>query len=310
MIKELRVPVDHGNRNVKTSHFIFTTGLNAMDRPPARDEEYLQYQGQFYTLSERRIPYQRDKSRDVRFSILTKFAIAKEIERTGQVGADDIVQIVLPIGLPPKHFAELSERYETYFKEEGKVQDFIYNGNPYHICIKEVAAYPQTYAAMMTEIGTIGAAPKAVGIDIGGFTTNYLLMRNGRPCLDYCDSLEKGVITMYNEIISSINSEHDILLEERDIDGILEGKTGFYPEMVVRTAENMVRNFVTDLLNSIRERGIDTKSTYTVFIGGGSILLKRFLEQSSRLNQFQFIEDIYANAKGYDILYRSMQLRK
>ena len=163
---------------------------------------------------------------------------------------------------------------------------------------------------MMTEIGTIGAAPKAVGIDIGGFTTNYLLMRNGRPCLDYCDSLEKGVITMYNEIISSINSEHDILLEERDIDGILEGKTGFYPEMVVRTAENMVRNFVTDLLNSIRERGIDTKSTYTVFIGGGSILLKRFLEQSSRLNQFQFIEDIYANAKGYDILYRSMQLRK
>ncbi len=27
MIKKLRVAVDHGNRNMKTCHFIFTTGL-------------------------------------------------------------------------------------------------------------------------------------------------------------------------------------------------------------------------------------------------------------------------------------------
>ena len=117
--KELRVPVDHGNRNMKTTHFLFTTGLNRMDRQPARDEEYLEYEGNFYTLSERRIPYQRDKTQDSRFFILTLFAIAKELKRTGQVLPEDVVQITLPIGLPPKHFAELGQRYEAYFKGNG-----------------------------------------------------------------------------------------------------------------------------------------------------------------------------------------------
>ena len=41
MIKKLRVAVDHGNRNMKTCHFIFTTGLTEQDKKPARGEKYL-----------------------------------------------------------------------------------------------------------------------------------------------------------------------------------------------------------------------------------------------------------------------------
>ena len=43
MIKKLRVAVDHGNRNMKTCHFIFTTGLTEQDKKPARGEKYLKY---------------------------------------------------------------------------------------------------------------------------------------------------------------------------------------------------------------------------------------------------------------------------
>lgn len=50
MIKKLRVAVDHGNRNMKTCHFIFTTGLTEQDKKPARGEKYLKYQGKYYTL--------------------------------------------------------------------------------------------------------------------------------------------------------------------------------------------------------------------------------------------------------------------
>ena len=171
----------------------------------------------------------------------------------------------------------------------------------------DVMAFPQDYAAMMTRMMEIREIPKVVGIDIGGFTSDYLLMRSGRPDMDYCDSLEKGVITMYNDIISSINSEYDMLLEEADIDSIIKGKTQYYEEAVVQAVETMVQNFVTDLLNSIRERGIDTKSTYTVFIGGGAVLLERFLEQADRLGKHTFIRDMKANADGYDLLYRMTQ---
>ena len=263
MIKKLRVAVDHGNRNMKTSHFIFTSGLNVLDKKPARGEQYLQFEGKYYTLSEQRIPYQRDKTLDFRFFILTLFAIAMELEGKEQIQPEDVVQVQLPVGLPPKHFAELYEKYEKFFRAEGKVLDLNFNGKVYHICIQEVRAFVQDFAAMMTIGQEITVVPKVVGIDIGGFTTDYLLMRKGRPDMDYCDSLEKGVITMYNQIISSVNSEYDMLLEDTDIDNILAGNAQYYDDSVVRMTESMAQDFVTDLLNSIRERGVDSKSSYT-----------------------------------------------
>lgn len=121
MIKKLTIPVDHGNRNMKTTHFLFTTGLSSTDRKPAGREDFLQTDGKFYVLSDKRIPYQRDKTQDERFSILTRFAIAKELERTGQVTEEDVVQVSLPIGVPPKHYSELAERYREYFLGDGKM---------------------------------------------------------------------------------------------------------------------------------------------------------------------------------------------
>lgn len=302
--KNIRVAVDHGNRNIKTKNFIFTTGLNVLDKRPARGESYLKYEGKYYTLSERRIPYQRDKTQDPRFFILTLFAIAMEMQKKEWIQPGDLVQVELPIGLPPKHFAELCEKYETFFKGDGKIHELDYNGNIYHVCMKEVRAFPQDLAAMITDINTFGKIPKAVGVDIGGFTTDYLMMRSGRTDMEYCDSLEKGVISMYNQIISDINSEYDMLLEETDIDSILAGKTEYYDTEIVGIVETMVQNFVTDLLNSIRERGVDIKSTYVIFIGGGSILLRRFLEKAERLGRYTFLDDLKANAEGYDILYQ------
>ena len=306
MIKKVRIAVDHGNRNMKTCSRVFTTGLTIQDKKPARGEKFLFYEGKYYVLSENRIPYQRDKTHDDRFFILTLFAIVKELEENPQIQPEDVIQVDLPIGLPPKHYAELCERYEAYFKRQGKIHDINYCGRTYHITIGEVMAFPQDYAAMMTMIEKLQQIPKVVGIDIGGFTTDYLLMRKGNTDMEACDSMEKGVITMYNKIISGINSEYDILLEESDIDSILQGNTEFYEEAVVRMTEGMVQDFVKDLLNSIRERGIDTKAAYTVFIGGGAKLLSHFLEQSDRLGKYTFIEDISANAKGYDRLFQIM----
>ena len=90
-------------------------------------------------------------------------------------------------------------------------------------------------------------------------------MRFGRPDLTVCDSMEKGVITMYNEIISSVNSEYDMLLEDADVDSIIRGQIQYYDENVVRLVESMVQDFVTDLLNSIRERGIQMKNWMSLF---------------------------------------------
>lgn len=48
--------------------------------------------------------------------------------------------------------------------------------------------------------------------------------------LSICDSLENGVIILYNRIRSKINADFDMLLDESDIDAILTDSTQEYDE--------------------------------------------------------------------------------
>ena len=82
---------------------------------------------------------------------------------------------------------------------------------------------------------------KAVVVDIGGFTADYLLMKNGKADLSSCDSLENGVILLYNKIRSRGNAELDLLLDEGDVDAILTGKQTQYPPSVVRLVEQLAQ---------------------------------------------------------------------
>lgn len=304
MIKQVRIAIDHGNRNMKTRNHVFTTGVEVNDLKPGRGTAYLEYQGKYYTLSNRRMPYQRDKTKDFRYFALTLIAIAKELEDNPQIQAGDIVQVKLPIGLPPKHFAELYERYEQYFKGSGSILRFFYNGHDYNITITDVMAFPQNYAALMYYVENSAEIPKLVGVDIGGFTTDYLMLRHGNLDMSFCDSLENGIINLYNAVSSKIRAEYDMLLEDDDIDSIIKENTQYYDKQVVASVKQQVQDFVTDLLSSLRERGIDTKSTYMVFIGGGALLLEDSIIASGKLSNYRFIDDLCANAKGNDLLYQ------
>ena len=74
------IAVDHGNKSIKTAHDIFTSGLVVSEGTPGFRTDYLVWKDKYYTLTERRIAYRRDKTVDDRFFVLTLFAIAKELE--------------------------------------------------------------------------------------------------------------------------------------------------------------------------------------------------------------------------------------
>ena len=267
------------------------------------------YNGHYYVLSQQRIPYMKDKTADERFFILTLFAIALEA-RDRILTPDTFLQVELPVGLPPKHYGALYEKFEQYFMDRGR-QDFTYRGKDFHVDIMQAMSFPQDYAASMTKYGQIKEYSKVLTIDIGGVTLDYLMIRDGAPDLSVCDSLEKGIIPTYNKLLSRITNEYDILLEESDIDSIIRGrKTDYRPEII-----NMVRaemkTYVDDILGTLREKRTSVLCQYTdlktgcvVFIGGGAVLLKEYLENSDRIGNCIFIDDLCANAKGYELLYQ------
>ena len=300
------IAIDHGNKQTKLpSGRTFMSGLCESDARPPFGDDFMKYMGKYYYLSDTRIPYMRAKYGDDRFYILTLFAIGFEIEDTGCY-SHDLIPVELLVGLPPAHFGAQFERFEEYFKR-GAVEEFEFHNKKFTIRVDEVAAYPQAYAAAMTMYRCISTYPKAVVIDIGGFTADYVLIKNGRADLSVCGSLENGVIVLYNQIIARINSDMDILLDESDIDAILKGDAGNFGEDVKSIVNNAAQTFISDLFGKLRERAIDLRSSMAVFVGGGSILLRKQIEASGKVGSPMFVCDISANAKGYELLYRSLK---
>ena len=140
------VCIDHGNKQIKTTSRTFTSGLMESDTRPPFGDNIMFYNGKYYTLSDQRIPYIRDKTEDDRFFILTLFAIAYEINAAGRYAPDQLMDIQLAVGLPPAHYGTQYKRFAQYFLDRGMI-GFEFNGKVYSICITEAICFPQALAA-------------------------------------------------------------------------------------------------------------------------------------------------------------------
>ena len=65
------ISVDHGNKSIKTPNALFTSGLISSEGLQGFKTDYICWNGRYYTLTEQRISYLRDKTEDERFYILT-----------------------------------------------------------------------------------------------------------------------------------------------------------------------------------------------------------------------------------------------
>ena len=158
------IAIDHGNKQIKTVHTQpFTSGLIQGDTP-GFGTDCLAYQGKYYTLTDRRIPYRRDKTEDERFFILTLFAIAYEIEAMGRY-SDTLMRIQLAVGLPPAHFGVQAKRFINYFDGRGAIS-FQFRGKPYAVYIENTACFPQSFSAAVATVKNLTASPKVLVVDI------------------------------------------------------------------------------------------------------------------------------------------------
>lgn len=298
--------IDHGNYAVKTPAFDFVSGLAEHTVKPPMTDEILEYQGKYWTLSGKRLSYMRDKTQDDRFFILSLFAIAKELENRGKY--EPMEKMQLAVGLPPEHYSLLREHFADYFNR-GLVE-FMYGGKPYRIFIDQVMVFPQAYAAVIPRSSLIVKTVRVFVIDIGGYTTDVLLLRNGKPDLQFCRSLETGIITMNNEIVRKVGALHDMRIEEEHISAVLGGQEIVLPEDIKITIKEEAERHAKEILDQLRELQVDLRANPAIFIGGGSMLLKSYLQQSPLVIQADFIEDCHANAIGYEMLAQSQMNRK
>lgn len=254
----------------------------------------------------------KDKTFDERYYILTLMGVARELEDRLNRGIyrpvpNRPVGIELLVGLPPADFSGLYEKYENYFRRDEEPVSFRYGGREYLICYRDVVSYIQAYAAaiMYSKDMRLRQLAKVLIVDIGGFTLDYLLLRYGEPDTELFDSLEKGIIPLYNEIRNRVRKQFDILLEDSDIDLVIQGGSSPLSEEIKELVKSVVYEYVVNTLGIFREIGIDFNSITTIFVGGGSMLLTDVIKEVwiRYRGEYHIIADPLANAKGYKKLY-------
>ena len=301
--------IDHGNSAIKTPDFVFTSGLTDYPVKPPVETDVLEFGGTFWTLSGERIPYMRDKTKDERFFILSLFAIAKELRQ--REALQPMVEAELAIGLPPEHY-ELRNRFAEYFKR-GTVQ-FKFNDTPISLMIRQVLVYPQAYAAVVPQAQIIQQNPRTFVVDIGGFTTDVLLLRGVQPDMQFCRSLEMGAIPMANGIIGRVSALHDIKIDDDHIADVIQGCPTILPDDVQETIRATVKSYAAGILDKLRELQVDLRATPAIFTGGGAALFRTFIETSNQVAKAEFVADPKANAVGFGMLataqLRQMQAQK
>lgn len=178
-------------------------GLNVSETPPTSfNNDLLRYKGKYYTVSDKRIPFLKDKTIDERYFILSLIAIAKKhLHEFPHYDEDSVIPITLLIGLPPDHFMELYDKYEQYFLAHGRECDFLFNDCQFSIKITEVHTYIQAHAAVAPIISDVKRIPRSLVIDMGGYTVDLLALASGAPNTDICTSLEDfGTIQFYTRV--------------------------------------------------------------------------------------------------------------
>ncbi len=316
----MEISVDTGNKQMKTLNETFTSGVYQSDVPPStgKNADFMRFNGKYYILTEERGTYMRDKTKNDRYYWLTLFAIGKELERMEADGRieyqkDKTYSLDLLVGLPPAHFGDLKNSFQKYFKRNGENVIFVYHGRSWNIRIQRAYVFAQGYAAAVTVFADIKVYPKALVIDIGGLTADYIMIRKGAADIHVSDSLESGVIILYQKIKKVCMGKFDTLIEESDVDAILQNREKvdeIYDPEIIKTVKEEARKFVSDFLGSFRELQIDLKTCYVIFIGGGAMLLREMIEESDLIKKHMFIEDVNANAKGYELLYRAIKASK
>ena len=167
----------------------------------------------------------RDKTANEKFFVLTLFAIAYELLHSEKYVPGMTTEIDLAIGLPPGHIGKQYEEFEKYFVRN-EIINFEFNQKKFRIYIKSATAYPQGYAAIMPMYPKVKEYPRSVIIDIGGYSLDYLQLKNGKAditeascpdhvCVDQRSISKTGeaITCLPNKTVITVDGE-----EEAEID--------------------------------------------------------------------------------------------
>ena len=294
------IGVDHGYGNMKTAHRVFKTGVECFEEEPIVSMNYVKYKDRYYVIGENHLIYQGNKTDSDDFHILTLAALAEELKFRGIHEAN----VTLAAGLPLAWAKTQAADFKKYLMQEQELF-FSFCKENYKVHLRGVEVFPQGFAAVCSADSMKGINMIA---DIGNGTMNVMQIIDGRPLEKSLVTDKFGVSICMKEIQKELSKSAgenipEFMIEPMLING-MQGRT----DAVAKTVERIAKQYAGDILKRLSDYGYKENLVHLYVIGGGGCLLRHYSNIASKGN-VTFIEDICANAKGYEYLAMQKQRR-
>ena len=264
--------IDNGNYNTKSSdHILYPSGFAVQDTEFIVPDQQLQYGGKYYAIGDSRMSFQQEKANELDTFLLSlpMMAHAMKLNHTHDA------EFVLGVGLPLDVYGTQKDAFRQYFLR-GRVE-FRYEREKYSAIIRDCKVFPQGHAALCHYFSQLRNYQSIAIVDIGGYTVDVMNVINAKPIRSSCMSLRKGTITLFNGI-RSVLQQHNILLTDELIANAIRGRSEHrQKELILGAVTTQVQAYLKDLLNALREHGLDLDLP-VAFAGGGAELLQEQLK--------------------------------
>lgn len=288
------IGIDHGWSQMKIANaVVFTSGVREITTEPALFDNVLEYNGKYYKVGNNRLNVKDTKVLDDSFYLLTLAAIAKELEYR----CKREVHILIAGGLPIGRFGAEKNDFIEYLGSKKEVT-FRFEKKKYKIVIEHVSVYPQGYGAVASKISSF--AEKELVVDIGSWTVDIIPVVNHSPDESMCVTMPEGLITCINTINEQCRRQLNGKVDEYIIKQVMMTGTADIQEDYLKIIEKEIKAYCKRIYDVVSEQGYDLNTMRITFVGGGAVVMKRFGEKNQR--NIVFIEDVKANAKGFELL--------
>jgi plasmid segregation protein ParM len=291
--------IDTGYGMTKTKNFVFASGVAHLNTAPPLLERVLEFKGSFYQIGNVPDGITNDKTKDNDYYLLVLAACAMELKKLNLYSAT----ITLAVGTPLMRLGEERDKLIEYLLQDREVV-FKYEGAEYHIVFDgKVFVYPQGYSAIVSKMRDIKGS--CYLIDIGTGTTEILpIASNHTVNLGKAFTLQNGISDCIKDIKGVISDKFNSKLMGEEYIDILRGI--YDNEMVLEVCKPVIINFVRECLKLLNQNEVNYQLTPTFIVGGGAGIIKRYIDEvDAGIHNITFIDDVRANAVGYETLAKA-----
>lgn len=294
------IPINNGYYNCKSiDNKIFKSRL--MEAPYNSlgcGGDRFKINGKTYIVGEGRPSFKKDKTDNDATKIFVLNMLSKFME------GSERFKVILTS--PPLAYASQRELLPKYLIGKHEVE---YNNVKKEIIIDDVTVYPETIMAYIAN-NPSQFKRSVIVIDIGGVTTNSVLIKNGVYSKDDISSFSNGMYHLENSICEHFNSKYyeDLELSPEDIsrilkDGLVLPRASMDLVEVERIhIDRIFNNHIDKILEKFEYKGWNTSACDILITGGGGKVLFDTIKDNHLPQAKLSFDPVFDNLRGLEIM--------